>query len=359
VGGSLWTALLTMSRVVEFYVGRFFFPVNLGANYGFDPSRSLLDPRVWVALAVIAVFVVAAVLTRKSIPGIANGLGWFGIALLPVSNILPVRNVLADRFLYLPALGLCVVVGAFVFAPVSGQGLGGERRRLLPRVALVVLILAAMGLVTIYRTPVWRSDLSLWRDAVLTGPADPTVYTNLGKGYAERGMLRQAERALGRAVQLEPAGWDALFNLGYVHLKLEEPDEAIPLFERALATGKIAADAHEALGQAWLMKGDLREAEQQFKEAIRLDPRLARAYTNYGRLLAKEGRLRDAIAMYEKTLTIDPDYDDAHFYLAEAYRRLGDSTRELNELQAYLRITPTGDRADAVRRRLAELESGP
>lgn len=369
--GGIFGVVLVACRVVRFYFVKYFFPVNLGANYGFEVPWGVDEFSAWGDVLVVVLAVALAIAARRVVPGLALGLAWFAVAWLPVSNVVPVRNVVADRFLYLPAQGLCMAMGALAFGGVSGvANLRVDRHRRRSRwlvvryvcVALMVVMLAAM---TVSRWGVWREDLSLWRDAVLTDPADPTVFTNLGKGYAEKGLLRQAERAFEKAVRLEPSGWDGLFNLGYVHLKQGRAEAAIETFGRAMRMADLIpservrnaflADAHDALGQAFLMKGDLETSEWHLRRAGELCPSCPRPRVNLGRVMAARGWLSEAIALYRAALVLDPAWDEAHYYMARAYSLLGDMAGERDALEGYLDIAPRGEHAAQVRRRLDEL----
>ena len=352
IGGSFFTAMFTMSRVTLFYLIKLFLPMNQSTHYAFDASTSLFDVKVVAAVLVMCLIVVAAVLARKHTWGITIGLVWFGIALLPVSNIVPVRKLIADRFLYLPGIGICLAISAFFFFSQTRKC----SVTFFTRCALFVVLLAMMGAHTVARHKVWANDLALWRNAVMMGSENTTVHTNLGKGYAENDKLHKAVRSFARAVELLPSNWDALFNLGYAYLKLEKPDLALDKFHRVLASGQINAVAHEGLGQAFLAIEDFAYAEHHFRTAISLDPMLVRAYVNYGRVLKQQNKIVQAMSMWHHALRLDPEYDDAYYYLAQAYRLRGEQKQETEALSKFLELSPAGDRAAEVRSRLKELD---
>ena len=118
-----------------------------------------------------------------------------------------------------------------------------------------------------------------------------------------------------------------------------------------MSRGKAVREAEKRL------KGDLLTAAQHFRTALRLGPRMTRAHVNYGRLLERQGELDRAIRAWQTALQLDVEYDDAYYYLARAYRRRGEREREVSALEAFLALTPTGERADEVRERLRQLQS--
>ncbi len=90
----------------------------------------------------------------------AVGLGWIGIALLPVANLLfPVGILIAERTLYLPSVGLALAAGASLARlPMA---------KLRPVVALLVL---AGGVRSALRVPVWRDTLSVVKSELEDSP---------------------------------------------------------------------------------------------------------------------------------------------------------------------------------------------
>jgi tetratricopeptide (TPR) repeat protein len=130
-------------------------------------------------------------------------------------------------------------------------------------------------------------------------------------------------------------------------------------------------------------------AEEAYHKAIHLDPSMANAYTNLGNLRYRQGAVKNAKALYEKAVEVDTDqpeayynlgflefeehryekaeeyftraveldcaFADAHFNLAITLFRLKKDERAKNQLEAYLKLEPSGPWADAARKRLADL----
>ncbi|HYK83267.1 MAG TPA: hypothetical protein VEU55_09005 [Gemmatimonadales bacterium] len=131
------------------------FPLTLRADYSPDERTlvtSPLDPRFLVGLACFAAWVALIVLAwRRGRRVEAYGLGWIGISLLPVANLVfPVGVLVAERTLYLPSVGLALAAAAAL------------ARLPLPRLrAAVVAVVAVGGLRTALRVPVWRDMVTV------------------------------------------------------------------------------------------------------------------------------------------------------------------------------------------------------
>jgi len=101
----------TMLKVGAAYVGRLLFPVNLNASWGVPYARGLTDGALpLLALALLVALLGLAWAVRRTATPVAWGILWAGLALLPVSNLLPIGELGAERFLYFSSLGACVAL---------------------------------------------------------------------------------------------------------------------------------------------------------------------------------------------------------------------------------------------------------
>ena len=198
----------------------------------------------WILLVAVIAFAAARFTDLR--PGF-----WFiagFVLLLPSSSIFPAADLAADRRMYLPMIG---------FAACAALLLQRLRRFALAVPLVLVLFSAA-------RTQTWRTEESLWTDAVASAPDkvrpkvqlaravepvralellrqarvlapnDPTIASEEGRIYLESGRLELALTAFGRALALTPGGADALNNRGAVLLAMGQQDAARQDFERAL-----------------------------------------------------------------------------------------------------------------------------
>jgi len=147
LGGSHPAALRIMLAGLGYYAGSLLLPFGSSFDARVPPQQSLLSLPVLVGIAALALLVAGI---RRGTPRERFGLAWFVIALVPVSNlIVPLKIPTADRFLYLPLMGVALASG----------DLFARRRRLAAR-ALPVAFLA-LALLTMARTRDWRDDRSL------------------------------------------------------------------------------------------------------------------------------------------------------------------------------------------------------
>ena len=109
LGGSLLDSLLIEARILTAYVRNFFWPSALCADYGL---YSLRDIGLGLSLAVMVCIAVGQVWMSSRNRVFALGAVICLVALLPVSNIIPIFRPMADRFLYLPMIGVALMLAA-------------------------------------------------------------------------------------------------------------------------------------------------------------------------------------------------------------------------------------------------------
>jgi len=229
-GGSFIGANFFQSRIWAFYFRGIVWPRGLCADYSPYSIRNFrFEFSMLALLAVVAVQVFIAVYNRQ----FALGSAMFWLALLPVSNFMPIYRPMADRFLYFPMAGVAVMLAAIPW-----------RRPGVCKAGLAAGLLAACALAVaaFQREKVWHDSLSLWTDSSRKNPFS-------------------ADSIMGLAGALSDVG---------------RYNESVPEFERAIAItkGKVA-DEFASFALALEALGRKKEADAAFKKAVALDSRYA------------------------------------------------------------------------------------
>jgi arylsulfatase A-like enzyme/Tfp pilus assembly protein PilF len=151
------------------------------------------------------------------------------------------------------------------------------------------------------------------------------------------GELRGAalESALRDILRLDPGNPQAHVRLGYVLQESSRCPDAVPHFERAIAAGLPAADAHLGLAACQTTARRFDAAVRTLQGANRIEPDNPVVLANLGLVLSERGQPREGLPFLERAVALDPSFDQARFYLAVTLARLGrkqDASREANEL---------------------------
>jgi tetratricopeptide (TPR) repeat protein len=351
MSAGFWTARLTAIKIIGKYLWLFVWPVRLSADYsynavplfGWQPT-DWEDAKALMALAVCVGAVLLAVRWYRTQKPLFFFLGFFFVALVPTSNLVVlIGSIMAERFVYLPSIGLAGCVVATIYAlgrQVSRTRLSAMRTAW---VALGFLCLAC-AVRTYARNFDWLDDLSLWTSGVDVCPESSKTHNNLGGALAKLpGRLPDAIVEYQVSLRIEPDYADAHFNLANALSRMPGrlPD-AIAEYQAALRIDPDYAVAHNNLGFALASSGGRwQEAIAEYEAALRLDPNLAEAHNNLGFALANSGRWQEAIAEYGAALRTDPAYAEAHNNLGRALANSGGRWPEaIAEYEAALRINP-------------------
>jgi len=360
VSAGFWTARLTAVKVVGKFLWLFFWPAHLSADYSYNAvllfgwrASNWEDVKTLIALAVcLGALILAALLAirwRRTGKPLLFFLVFFFLALLPTSNLIVlIGSIMAERFLYLPSVGLagCVVAAIYMLGQHPSLKVPAARRVAWAALGLACLALAAR---TYARNFDWRDGRSLWTSAVEVCPGSARPHYNLAKEL-ERipGRLPDAMAEYRAALRIDPSHADAHNNLGNALSGIPgRLPEAIAEYQAALRIDSARAEAHNNLANALARTpGRLPQAIAEYEAALRTQPNNAEEHYNLANALARiPNRLPEAIAEYQAALRLQPDHADAHSNLGNALSGIpGRQQDAIAEYRAALRIDP--NRAD-------------
>jgi len=321
-------ALLTIPRLLAFYLRHLLWPVNLSLFYDLQPVPRILSAAFLLpALLLVAVGVGAWLCWRG---GMASGgqawednlipaaFAWLVIPLLPVLDIaLFQREDFAhDRYLYLPVLGLAMLGATMLqsLEPVSWSGNPTGRRVFLFAVTLFFTILAAS---TAAQAQFWRDDLALYTHA-LQQSKNTGARNNLANLYARMGRTDEADAMLTSLVQEEPDSWLVNYNYGFVNYQKRRFDLAERYLRHAIALDPSDAGQYTYLGLTYLREGRPGDATTQLRLALARDPSAEGCHLALGFILEQMGDLQGAKAEFVQELKYHPSMVAAN-QLAHVY----------------------------------------
>jgi tetratricopeptide (TPR) repeat protein len=351
VGAGFWTARLTAIKVLGKYLWLFLWPASLSPDYSFNAvpvfSWRLTeweDAKTVLAALVCAGGILLALRWRRAQPLLFFFLMFFFVALLPTSNLtILIGSIMAERFAYLPSVGLA---GCLVVAIRAGVGRLSRKWSLAPQAAWVAtaLVCIAFATRTYARNFDWQDDASLWTRAVEVCPQSAKAHLNLGRVFLEiPGRLPDAIAEYEAALRIEPDYALAHYSLATALVKIPgRLDSAIAHYRAALRSEPDYSQAHNNLGSALAQSpGGLPEAIAEFRTALHLDPNYAEAHVNLGDALASiPGRLPEAIAEYNAALRIAPDLAVAHYNLGSTLVEMGRLEDAIAEYRLAIKAQP-------------------
>jgi tetratricopeptide (TPR) repeat protein len=198
---------------------------------------------------------------------------WYLGTLVPVIGLVQVgEQAMADRYTYVPLIGLFIVV-VWGFADLVK---GWRSRRWVVSVSAAVMVLALMA-GSWLQVAHWKNSVKLFKHALDATSNNYVAHYNLGNALALQGKLTGAVSHYNKALQINPDHAEAHLNL---------------------AVGLDRQGKHQ-------------EAIQHYAEVLRISPHDAQSHNNLGVALAEQGRLKEAVAHFTEALRIDPNFKEA------------------------------------------------
>jgi tetratricopeptide (TPR) repeat protein len=302
------------------YVAKTVWPVGLAAYY---PHPDAIPVWKWAgAAALLALATAFAVRERARRPWLFVGWLWFLGTLLPVIGLVKVgRQAMADRFTYLPHVGLFVVLawgGAELLRRLSNS------KSTAPAAGVcAVLVCAALAWAQV---GTWKDTPTLWTHAIAVTGDNRLAENNFGAWLSDGGDVEASIPHFQAAIRIEPTDPAAHDNLGQSYRRLGRLDEAEKEIREALRLKPVFPQAQRNLGVTLAQRGRLDEAVVALKEAVRLDPTYALAFNDLAVLHDRMSRLDDAVAAAAEAVRLAPD-DDAYRQDLETLRAKKDAKR--------------------------------
>jgi protein O-mannosyl-transferase len=302
---STMVRLGTATMVFVDSLAQMILPLRLSADYSFDQIplvTSPFDPRFLIAAAVLSALALVVWRTRAEAPVLLGCVAFYLAAVSLTANLLfPIGTIRAERLLYLPSVGFCILVGV-------GAGVALERRPRWAATALAVVFVAFAGR-TWARNPDWSSDITLFRATVNASPNSAKAHHNLGAALAEaKQRPEDASMAFRQALQIWPDYEEAAFGVGTTYEARGLNDGAMHWYGETLRINPHHVRAYINRGNILYRIGDFGGAEAEFQRGLVLLPDEPRLLTGIGIVRLAEGRFDEARALLEQSLQLAPDY---------------------------------------------------
>jgi len=253
---TVWSRLGLTGFCSLFYVGKFFWPFHL------SPVYPAFDEMGWTSLHVVGWLVTFAIINvgiftlRHRAPALLPAWLFYLITLSPTIGLVPVGiHVVADRFSYLPLIGLAFIVSTGVAAVAQAQ----------PRLRIFTFIISTLALtgltvLSVRQTSVWAGTEMLFLHVLRENPDCLPAHVNLTFWYNRHKRYDDAIAHGRRAVELAPQGLPGRKNLAFALLNADRPREAVEVLLVAVNHGVEDADVWRGLYEGFAAMGDEKNA---------------------------------------------------------------------------------------------------
>uniref|UniRef100_A0A5K3FJ47 dolichyl-phosphate-mannose--protein mannosyltransferase n=1 Tax=Mesocestoides corti TaxID=53468 RepID=A0A5K3FJ47_MESCO len=355
-----------------------FYPSGLCADWtmGSIPLIvSFADPRnALTLLTLVGVLTVALRCAWSRTPPqtaltLSMGLALLVFPFIPASNLFfYVGFVVAERVLYVPSLGFCLIMG-FGFQRLVNKSASSRTLS----VSLLLLVCSVLGLKTFHRNYDWKDEYSLFTSALKVNQNNAKLWNNVGHALEAKSMHGEALEFFKQAVRVQPNDMGARINVGRTlvqlgrnkeaeevyyqaleffpkpkrgvvyHTRVSPKDlsifinlanllakdddrlgEADALLRRAISLREDNVDAYQTRGSILVRQQRFAEAEEMYRKALRFKYKSAVLHYNLGVVLLEVNRTEEAYASFREALRFDPDHEQTKFALASSYSESAD-----------------------------------
>jgi tetratricopeptide (TPR) repeat protein len=252
------------------YLGMMFWPRGLACYYPYPKAEfdthGPWQPRVLLAMALLVAITLVVVWFARRRRYLAVGWFWYLLTMLPMIGLVQVgRQALADRYSYLPSVGIALALVWLVGDMLAAAPATARRWVAVP----ALLVLALLALLTVRQVPVWRDDFTLFTHAVAVTNENDVAEHNLGAALLLANRPAEAATHLREAIRARPDYASACRLLAIALSKQDKGAEAIHWYRETLRLQPNSIDAATEL--AWLLAthpdAKLRDATQAFQLA--------------------------------------------------------------------------------------------
>ncbi|NUM55943.1 MAG: tetratricopeptide repeat protein [Candidatus Hydrogenedentes bacterium] len=325
------------------YIAMMIWPSGLAIDYP-HPKDSLSSFDIAASCALIAAVTAFAVAARNRAPYALVGWLWYLGTLVPVVGFVHIgEQGMADRYTYIPTIGIAIAVVWGVDAVVARATAGRGVRA--PVAVSTLALLAFWAVLTWSQIGHWKNTETLWARAVAVNPNHERAQRNLGAVYFERKEYAKAVPHFEVAAALNPDDPRAFHNLGIAQMRLGNTGAALDALARASAIDPQNVDTRNAIGICLIQLNRDAEAVRVLMEANRSgtgDAVLAADIAaNLGVALWKSGRVDDAIDVLKQAIGQYPDDAKLRNILGIVFNAKGRRDDAMKEFREALRIDPS------------------
>jgi protein O-mannosyl-transferase len=299
----LWVRTLNALDATVGYLQKMVWPTRLAVFYPHPGHDVPVAGALAAGLAIIAVTVLA-VRVRRTRPYLAVGWLWYLVTLLPVVGLVQIGSqAMADRYTYVPLLGIFIAIAFLVPDVLSGLGDGARRATL---TLLSVSVLVALIPVSYAQVGVWRDPESLFGHAIAVTKDNATAHNSYGYVIRQRGDLEGAIKHFREALRIAPEYLDARYNYAVSLRQKGDLPGAERELKRLLKQYPRHPYAQNDLGDICSSQRRFGEAIGYYKLALRDLPDEAVIHNSLGICLVQTGKVDAAIAEFDRAVKLDP-----------------------------------------------------
>ena len=395
-GDNLIEGALIWVWTATFYIKKFFSLFIFIPWYSLPKPVSISNFHYASSLIILFFLLICLARYRKNRWLIFASLFYFVSIFLLLRCDISDPHIVADRFMYLPSVGICVLLGVLWERILECANKRGVVLKGLVHFCIIVLF-SLMCVKTYFQTKLWKDDVTLWsyamqyyakksescslayigrgitynkqgkydlamanfNKAILTDPNYALAYNGRGNVYHNQGKYNLAMADYNKALEIFPDNDDDKIyiyrNRGLIYLDQGQYDLALVDYNRALFISPNFVEGYNDRGRIYKRQGNYDLALADFSKALDINPNFADAYNNRGIVWGLKGEYYLALDDLNKAIAINPKYLEAYNNRGLIYRKIGSYYLALDDFNKALEIDPNCTQAKNNREHIYEI----
>ncbi len=355
--------LATAFYILGKYLWQFVVPATLVFDYSYNtiPNVSFAHPGAFITFSLIACGLIYALKNLPKRNMLSFGILFFLGTLLLVSNVFfLIEATMAERFLFTPSLGLCMLAGYAANRWIMGKrDYDGKitvsefrkNKMFIPAICILLIF----GGRTFARNLDWKDNLTLLEKDVNSSPGSARIRYALGSTYlvekaleepegsvSRKNYLERAVAELSKGVSILPNYNDAWYHLGIAYKELGDAKNAVFAFDQARSYKAFTdADHLTSSGIAYGQNKQYDKALADLEAVLKLEPEDPDAWNNYGLYLSEAGKIQESLQALNKAIELKKDFDKAFYNRGNTYAMSGNYRAALRDYSDALSFNQT------------------
>jgi protein O-mannosyl-transferase len=241
------------------YLGRIFWPHDMVIFY-ISPTQII----AWQSLGAVLLIVfisIAVILAVKRLPYLVVGWLWYAITILPIIGILPVGDPMADRYIYLPSIGIAIMLAWGAPSLIKSKKI---------LFSAGIAVIAILSVLTWKQCFYWKNSMELFNHTIQVTKDNYLAYHIRGVAYGKLGEYQLAIDDFSKAIGLRPGYPTAYYNRGVAYGKLGNYQLAIEDFSKNIDLKPDNAESYSSRGLAYYLLGNNKYACQDAQKSCEL-----------------------------------------------------------------------------------------
>jgi len=339
--GTVLEKTIKIAKIQGIYLQSFFYLKPFLPNMGAELLSGRMDTDFLTMIITGALFFLWIVLLRDRRTWAA--VLFYILAMGPASNLIPLNNPIAYRYLYFPALGIYFLLALTLQKLWESWELSHHYMPVL----LTIVFLPPATFSCLWNRH-FRDDVSLWSYNIRYMQDYYRLWADLAAAQNNKGLYREAEESARFALSLKEENFYAWAALGTCQIHRGLYREALDSYKSALRYPSVRgnrAEIYFGMGYGLSALDNNFEAQTWYEKALIEDPDHTGALTNLAILYCQGGNFEAARPLLERVIAKDPTDKEAHFNLGLLYFQSGNREKAQIHVLEVLKLDPDNARA--------------